>query len=812
MRSKLGSLLRLRILDRYIIREVLPPTGLGLVLFTFIVLLQQVTLLTGILISRGADLATTLKLFFNILPSIFAITIPMAFLLGVLLAFGRLASESEIVAMRASGISPVQMLRPVIMLSIAAAGLTFYVMTVALPQANSVYRETFYTLVISKARSEIKPRVFTDEVLPSMVLYVSDVAADNGQWKNVFISDMRAPDKPRVILARTGYLAIDDKDKTVSLHLERGYIHSYDRANPKDYNLEYFRIGDFALPFDQIFPKIPLTKGGREMTLEELEASHVASLEKSRRLASEGRTAEAQVERMKAATFRVELHKKFSIPVACIVFGLLGLGLSLGNRKEARSAAFALSIVVISIYYIFLRLGEQAGDTEMVAPWIGMWGANIVLGIAGMLLIAMNQREAAFDPLNPRHYAAWIPRVTRRLRVRAESGDSAAARTSSPSGPRWHLLPNLLDRYIARQYLEFVALILVGFWAIFFLFHFMDLIDDVRNNHIAWTKVVHFYAFFTPEILHLVAPLAVLVATLTTFGVLSRRNEITAMMAGGISVYRATVPVLLMGVATSAALFVAGEFLLPSTTRIQTRDYNEIKGRPQQATNLLERRWIMAGNNRVYNYDYMSPGDLPGTHHAAANADGQPSFYGLSVFQLDPKNWNVDERLYAGRARWAGTGYELERGWRWTFRGKGVKYEPFVSKQTREVEPPTFFVHPEPAAATMRFMELRSHIASLQQLGVDVARLKVQLHRKVAFPLVAVIMSLIGIRFSFTVGRRGALYGVGLSILIAIMYWVCLSLFEQMGNNALLPPGLAAWAPNILFGAAGFYLMLTLDT
>jgi lipopolysaccharide export LptBFGC system permease protein LptF len=110
------------------------------------------------------------------------------------------------------------------------------------------------------------------------------------------------------------------------------------------------------------------------------------------------------------------------------------------------------------------------------------------------------------------------------------------------------------------------------------------------------------------------------------------------------------------------------------------------------------------------------------------------------------------------------------------------------------------------------FAELRAHIASLEALGFDTVPLQVQLHRKLAFPAVGLIMTLLGIPFSFTVARRGALYGIGASVVIAIVYWACLGIFEALGNNALLPPLLAAWAPNLLFGAAGTYLMLTLET
>jgi LPS export ABC transporter permease LptF/LPS export ABC transporter permease LptG len=800
---------RLSIIDRYIIREVLPPTGLGLMVFTFILLLQQIALLASVLISRGADLATTLRLFLNLLPSIFAITLPMAFLLGVLLAFGRLASESEIVALRASGISPAQMLRPVLLLSLLAGGVTFYIMAVSLPHANTTYRETFYSLVVSRARAEMKPRVFTDDLVPSMVLYVSDIAADTGEWKDVFISDTRMPMTPKIIMAHRGHLLIKEKEKLVALHLEKGVIYTHDPQKPEVDQRQSFLEGDFPLPFEQIFPKIPLLKGDREMTLGELG-------DKMHELDAAGQDLEA-------GRYRVEWHKKFAIPAACVVFGLLGLGLSLGSRKEARSAAFGLSIGVICVYYVFLRLGEQAGDTGVLWPWLAMWSANLVLGGGAVALLVMNQREAAFDPLDPRHYASWIPQIRKRTRQRQAAAAAAVAKAGAGALPamRRHvvirvpreglrfpsLLPSILDRYIVRQYAGFAALVIVGFWAIFFLFHFMDLFDDIQQNKVKGKVVLHYYAFYAPEILHLVMPVAVLVATLTTFGVLTRRNEITAMKAGGISVFRATLPVILMGALGSLALFGMGEYLLPYTSRVASRDFNEIKGRPPQSVSYLERRWIMGSDGRIYNYDYMTQGGAP----APGGGKDDVSLFGLSVFTLDTASWIVKERLFAARATWTGREYVLDRGWRRTY-GSPAVYQDIQGTHTREVEPPTYFRRQDPQLEGLRFAQLQSHITSLERLGVDVAKLRVQLHLKLASPLVALVMTLIGIRFSFTVGRRGTLYGIGISIVIAILYWVLLKVFEALGNNAVLPAPIAAWAPNVLFGAAGFYLMLTTET
>lgn len=785
------------------VAEVLPPTGLGLLLFSFILLLNHITQLTGILIARGADLATILRIFMNLMPSILATTIPMAFLLGVLLAFGRLASDSEIIACRASGVSALQLLKPVVALSLLSGAITFYVLAVALPQANQTFRELFYALVVSKARTGVKPRVFTDDLIPGMVLYVSDIPADTGEWNDVFIHDARDPQRPRVITARSGSLFVDRARERVELRLASGTSHIFSPQDPAEYQEQRFAELQAPLDFSALFPRLPLAKGDREMTLSELEA-------RIGELRGQGRPRDAD-------PFAVEWHKKFAIAAACIVFGLLGVGLSLGSRREARSAAFALSIGVIFVYYVFIRLGEQAGDTHLAPPFLSMWAANLLLGVVALTLLFLNQSRAAFDPLDPAQYLSWLPRFQRRA-------PAAAARPRGPGGrrravvvlrlPRVTLpLPGLLDRYVGRTYLGHLLLVLLAFFSIFLLVHFMDLFDDVQQNRVKGIVVAHYYAFFSPAVLYLVLPVATLVAPLITFGIFTRRNEITAMKAGGVSVYRAVLPVIAAGLLASGGLFAAGEYLLPYTNKIADRDFNVIKGRPPQSSSLLERRWILGSDQRIYNYDYMTGAT------AAAARNEETALYGLSVFDLDTKSWTLRDRIFAARAHWtplpgkrepAGL-YELERGWRRSFGPKG-SFKAFDLARTREIEPPSYFRQEAPESDTMRYEELRQHVASLEARGLDVTKLRVQLQRKLAFPTVCIVMTLIGVAFSFVVGRKGALYGIGISILIAIVYWGCLGIFEALGNNALLPATLAAWAPNLLFGAAGLYLMLTLET
>ncbi len=809
-----------RLIDRYIVREMLAPTGIGLLVFSFVLLIDQIPRLLAVLVARSADFPTILRVFANLLPSILAITIPMAFLLGVLLAFGRLASDSEIVALRAVGVSPLRLLSPVLMLASVMTAITFYINAVALPAANQAHREIVFSLVVSKARTDVKARTFTDNLLPGrMMLYVQDIEPGSGLWKNLLIHDTRDITESKLILARTGELVVDRDRQIVRVELGPGSQHSFFGADPRAYNRTSFRSMGWDLPVEEFFPdrnKLLLAKGDREMSLPEL-GLRIAEIRASGK------------PRVEWGRYAVEWHKKFAIPAACLVFGLLGLALSLGSRKEARSAAFALSIGVIFVYYVLIRLGEQAGDTGSMSPWLAMWGANLVLGGLAVVLLYLNHREAAFDPFDPAHYLRFLPEVRRRSAARPAGRPIPGARSGAGKPvlivriPRLRLrFPSLLDRYIARAWVGNVALVMLAFAAVFFLAEFMDLIDDFQHNRVPGRVVFHYYAFHVFQILFTVAPIAVLVGVLATLGVLARRNEITAMKAGGISVYRAALPVLGMGIVASLLLYGMQEWLLPHTNKVAAFDRNVIKGRPAQSSDQFDKRWMLASDARFYNFDYIVERErAPRRGVAEPGQGGEFSVYGFSIYDVDPVRWELEERLFTTRAAWNATmgAYELDRGFRRTT-GARPSFHSFLSQRVRatgqdpggEIERPAYFKREEKPSDTMRFAELGAYITSLESRGFDVARLRVQLHRKLAFPMVGLVMTLLAVPFSFVVARRGALYGIGIAIVIAIVYWAVLGIFEALGNNALLHPSLAAWAPNLIFGAAGLYLILTLET
>jgi LPS export ABC transporter permease LptG/LPS export ABC transporter permease LptF len=772
------AILRPTILDRYLLREVASPFLIGLVLFTFVLLVPHLADISDLLVGKSATWTVIGKLVFNILPSFLALTIPMAFLLAVLLGLGRLASESEIIAMQALGVSPLFLLRALLLLGLLATGATYYVHAFWVPDANQAYRETAFSLAISRARS-VKPRVFIEDLLPNRSLYLTDVETGTGRWKDALIIDRLDAFHPRVWLARRGELSINREEKRVELALESGSAYSFDLVERKTYNVQRFTKGKFPIDFGQIFPNLPLSRGDREMTPDML-------LREIARFEGEGNVAEA-------ARYSVEYHKKYALSVVPLVFAVLGLALMLGGRRDSKSSAFGLAIAVIFLYYVLARLGEQAGDTRALPPAVGVWGANVILGILAVVLLFRARQEGTIDPFS---FGGLSRRAASLFSFRGRPEARPVSRLSAR-------LVGVLDRYIGREFLQMLSLSTVALLILPVLLEFMDLLDDVQQNRVKGATLASYFLYNMPYYLFdQILPMAVLIATLATYGILARQNEITAMKATGISLYRAAVPGLVIAALATALMFVGNDWLVPSYRRLAQREHDIIKGRPPRSNSALDRRMALGSDGRFYSYDQIAPSADPGS----------VIFRGLSVLDIDPKTWTLREHLMADEVRWDGRVYELSRGFRRTFADGSVADRVIDTVRSAEIDPPTYFSRAERTADELSFTDLEAHIRSIEGLGLDGIPLRVGLHRKISYPAMCLVMAFVGLPFSTFVGRRGALFGVGLALFLAASYQVAFVFSEALGKYGYLPPMLAAWAPNLVFVGLGALLFLSLDT
>ncbi len=789
----------LRILDRYIVREVLLPFCLSLLVLTFLLMIPTIMVQGEQLIAKGVDWVTVVRILATLLPSALGITIPMALLLGILFGLGRLSADREFVALQACGVSIFRMLRPIALLAAAATAATAYVMIVLLPDQNQKFREITFNVLTSSAEGDIKPRVFFQGFGPNRALYVRDVGGP-GEWRDVFLADSSS-DETTAYFAKRGRLAIDRNRQTIELVLENGARHTTYLSKPDAYNGGPFSQLLLSIDWQTAFPRTTLLKGLNEMTIAELRA----------KIAENTKTGSASVLEL------FTIQQKFAFPAACVVLALIGLALGVTNRTDGTLGAFVIGIAVVMIYYTLLWSSRALAVGGRLPPSLAPWIANILFGVAGILLVLWRARFAdrpiriplpnfrRDSPPAPGSPAQPGPRAGRPRRV-----VTVVVRVPQFDLPR----PRLLDLYIGRQYLRVFVLAVVGLLGVFYISTFIDMADRVFRGSATTGLLLQYLYFETPRYAYLIIPMAALVATLVVVGSLTKNSELIVMRACGVSLYRSAVPLLLFAIVLSGVLYQMQENVLAYSNRRADAILHVMRGFPARTFGVLSRSWIIGQEGDIYHYEVFDP---------ARNL-----FDRLTVFALDKQSWRLASLTYAkdvvlvsspGSDADRGFAWQGKQGWTRAFkaatRGKitrdVVSYTQYAALKL-PLEPPTYFKTDEPDAERMTYGQLKNYIEQLRTSGFHVVPYLVQLQRKVAFPFVTLIMTLLAVPFAVTTGRRGALYGVGVGIVLAIVYWTMMSVFGAVGAGGVISPVLAAWAPNILFALAAAYLVLTVRT
>jgi lipopolysaccharide export system permease protein len=789
----------MRILDRYLVREIMPPFAIGLLVLTFALMMPPILRNGEQLVAKGVAWPTVARVLWTLTPQALSITIPMALLVGILVALGRLSADREFVALQACGVSVFRVLRPIALLAIVGTAATAYETIIALPDANQTFREITFNIVASSAETDIKPRVFFSN-FPNRILYVRDMPP-GGTWRDVFFADDTKADQTTVYFARSGRLLIDRAKRTVQLLLEEGTSHTTYTARPDGYDGSAFGTLMLNMDAETVFPRAQIIKGDNEMTIAELRA----------------KIAEGEKTGAFTASQRFTIQQKFAIPAACLVLSLIGLALGVNNRKEGKLATIAMGVGVIFVYYILLYSSRAAALAERFSPVLAPWVANAILGLAGIALLIWRARSADQPIRIP------IPTSLPWRRRAAASPPSAPARIPAQTrrvlrvpGPRvdW-ARPRLLDLYVARQYLAVFGVAFGGLVGIFYISTFIDLADKLFGGMTTTRVLLRYFYFQTPQYVYYIIPLSALVASLVTVGVLTKNSELIVMRACGISLYRSSAPLLIFAVLLSGLLFELQERVLADSNREARRLNAIIRGYPPATYGVLNRRWLVGASGDIYHYQFYDP---------RAN-----HFTRLSMFHVDTASWKLGELTFAKEVMLAGEpGAEgqpamtwvAHEGWRRAFTTAGtgrdlrvaVQYDAFIER-TVSLEPPAYFRETEdPDADRMTFGELKQYITQLETSGYHAVPYMVQLQRKIAFPFVTLIMTLLAVPFAVTTGRRGAMSGIGVGIVFAIVYWTAQSIFGALGAGGWISPMLGAWAPNIMFGAAALYMVLTVRT
>jgi LPS export ABC transporter permease LptG len=562
---------------------------------------------------------------------------------------------------------------------------------------------------------------------------------------------------------------------------------------------------------------------------------------------------EISIDKIKIDTFRfrrdyehfyVEMHKKFAIPMACIIFGLLGLPLGISARKAGRSFGYLVSVMIFVSYWYMLLNGEMLADTGKVSPFIGAWGADIFFLILAVWFLFRMRKEKDFQALEK--IAAFVYYIknffvnalkkgidsieTGLLRLfrgrrfkssvmkkgaaaspaRSAMSGSAGAKQSSPKlviqMKRVYMrFPNLIDRYILVSFLRLFLLILFVLYVISIIVQFTEINDDINKNNVSYSILWNYYKYRLPDTMLLLIPISALVATLATFGIMTRNNETTAIKAAGISQYRMALPILAVALLLSIITFNISEKVLPQSKIKYTNVERKIKNKKPQTLEQIGRQFLfgraqMSDLNRIYYFYQYDEKDY--------------KFSKISYYDYNPIEMRLVQRLSADSATWNEEyqGWTFQNGWVQKFNYPGISTEVFENRLFKLDETPEYFKRTWQTPDQMSYKELKNLVSELRMKGFDPVYEQVRLFWKIAYAIVTFVVVLVGIPFSFRLDNRGSLSGIFISLVIVLVYYPTTNVLKSLGVSGVLPPLLAAWGGNIIFILLSLFLMFRMRT
>ncbi|PWU24816.1 MAG: hypothetical protein C5B48_04460 [Candidatus Rokuibacteriota bacterium] len=766
------------ILDRYVWKELIPPLVIGVGVFTFFLFIDRIYELTNLVITKNVPFELVVSLLMLMLPTFLTLTLPMSLLVAVLLVSGRLAGDLEVTALKASGVSPLRLFRPYVAAGLVVTLLTAWLTLAVNPWATGAFQRQLFKILQTRATTGVQERTFS-AAFGQIVIYVEEMTASQLALKGVLVSDERDPQKSRIILAREGRLLTDEENRRVTLRFLDGSINETDIEDPRHFRYTAFSLYDMNLPLDS-----PLTTAIRDDKPERQLATGALLTT----------AADLQGKAQIVSPYYVEFHKRFALPVAALVFTIIGFPLGIRSHRGGRAVALTSSFGIVVSYYILFTSLENLALSSRLPASLALWLPNLVFGLVGIGLIYTTTTGVATAWLEV-FWRLWARVDWRRARRVIEL---LPERRRPLRGRRASTF--IIDRYLVTEYVVLLAIGLMVGAVLFVVVDLLQTLDRFLRVKPPLTLIIQHFAYNMPAEVYKGLPLIVLLATIFLFLSLTRQRELDAMKAVGISLYRVSLPVLLTALVVSVLAVLFQEVALPELNlRADEVDRVKIRGLRPRHLQRQSQIWYRSSETRFLRMALLDP--------------VEQSMEGVMALEID-REYHLVQRLDARKARWTPNGWELSGVLIRTIEPPNrVRSETFASRGAIMPEHIDDFTQVQKSPETMSFLELRAFVAKLRESGHQVGKYMVQLHSKLSFPLVHFIMAMVAIPFALVSPRSGGrAVGVGVAIVIYVGYWMVHSVALAFAQVDLLPPALAAWTANVVFAGLGTALFLNART
>ncbi|MCP4219588.1 MAG: LPS export ABC transporter permease LptF, partial [bacterium] len=631
----------LKSFDKYLLKEIASPFGVGLLVYTFTLLLNMVFILSERLIAKDVTALTILEILAYLVPDLMSFTIPMATLMGVLAGLSRLSSDSEIVAFKTMGVNNLRILRPIMIFSVAAWLVSSLMIMYLAPEGNYRYSQMNAKILISKSVADIKSRVFNKDFHP-YIIYFNDLDHSTDEWMDVFLYSKKENESDTVILAERGKFVQNPQEDVSYLILKNAWVHRYNKNEPET-NYE-------CIYYNRLREKIPK----RYQTKQSRRSTQLVFPKLLKKMNKEPEN----------IRFAIEFHRKFSIPFACLAMGFLALSLGISTKKGGKISGFIISLGIVFVYYTIITACRNMVLKGVLPPAVGMWAADAFLLVAGIIAYYYTSREKT---INWERMFSFVIRIKKRF---YEKELAASKKKPLPAEKQKNFQPrfiNILDYYVIKRMVMAFVYIFFSLIFVFYLVRIMELVDNLIENKVAFHHVLTYVYYNTPEMVRYILPVSILTAVLLTFSVMSKNNEIVAVQVSGISLFRLAFPSIIFGLLLSGAFFLVQEYVAPVANKNAKRTMNIIRKVTTPAEQEFHKNWVVGDNNTFYFYNALN------------RRKGRYVHFNI-IYMSD--DFSIKKRIYGKYARWTGrVGLELEDGYEREFSDHTpVSYKEFDFK------------------------------------------------------------------------------------------------------------------------------------
>jgi len=425
-----------------------------------------------------------------------------------------------------------------------------------------------------------------------------------------------------------------------------------------------------------------------------------------------------------------------------------------------------------------------------ISPFLGIWTPNILLIVTGFILYYFSSSEKS---INWNQLYAPFRRIKDRWRANRIKKSSA----TNTSIKKWRFF-NIIDLYVVKKLLFTFTLIFLSLIFIFYIIQLLEIVDEMVDNNIAFIYGIKHVFFKTPEIISFVLPISLLTSVLLTFSIMSKNNEILAVQVSGISLQRLSLPAIILGIIFSFVYFWVQETITPKAELKAQQFMNIIKNIESPKDMEIKKNWVIGENNQIYF-------NSPDTKHNR--------YLNFNIIQMDD-NYYINKIIHAKYARWKSLqDLVLTQGIERTFQKDDlISSIPFKRKEVSISGGRNLFTQKIISSKYLNISGLKKFIKYLKDNKANPVQYEAKLFHKYAYPLSGLVMVLIAIPFSFMMGKKGTIYGIGIAVAISMIFWFTFALFSALGTNDILSPFISGFAPIFIFMAISIYLFVNIKT